>query len=143
MAKHRSVLGGLIGPTLLAGLLGLSCNNTQCEGLRDELTGLKRQWTRCSAHSDCIKIGGNPGDCTGIMTCSFAVNRNARLEAERRIASLPEETVDCTECTSPSCVAGDIALCEQTSGHCIVVTTLLDGGAMPNEGGSAGSSAGD
>jgi hypothetical protein len=143
MAKHRSVLGGLIGPTLLVGLLGLSCNNTQCESLRDELTGLKRQWTRCSDHSDCIKIGGNPGDCTGVMTCNFSVNRNVRLEAERRIASLPEETVDCTECTSPNCVAGDISFCEQVSGRCIIVTTLDDGGAMPNEGGASGSSAGD
>jgi hypothetical protein len=143
MAKHRSVLGGILGPTLLLGLLGLGCNSAQCESLRDELTRAKHQWAKCSAHSDCVKIGGNPGDCTGIMTCNFAVNRKSRLEAERRVASLPEETVDCTECTAPNCVVGDIAFCEPTSGQCIVVTDVVDGGAMPSEGGSSGGSAGD
>jgi hypothetical protein len=141
MAKHRGVLRGIIGPTLLLALLGTGCNSSQCESLRDELTKTKRQWSRCSSHADCIKIGGNPGDCTGIMTCNFAVNRSSRLEAERRVASLPEETLDCSECTAPNCVSGDIAFCEPRSGQCMVVTEVLDGGVSGGEGG--GSNAGD
>jgi hypothetical protein len=137
MAKYRS-LGGILGPTLLLALLGAGCNNTQCENLRDELWRKKQEWSRCSAHTDCMKILGNPGDCTGIMSCNFAVNLKSRLEADRRIASLPEETVDCTECTSPNCVAGNIALCEPTSGRCILVTEILDGGTTSGDAGASG-----
>jgi hypothetical protein len=141
MAKYRSALRAMIGLTLLLPVLGTSCNNAQCESLRDELTSTKRRWARCTTHTDCIKIGGSSGDCTGIMTCDFAVNRSFRLEAERRIASLPEETVDCTQCTSANCVAGDIAWCEPRSGQCIVVTEILDAGQTPSEGGASNSGA--
>jgi len=74
--------------------------------LRDELTALKDSWTRCENDWDCIKFFGSPGDCTGILSCDFAGNRSFRLEAERRIASLPEETTDCTACSPPNCVSG-------------------------------------
>jgi hypothetical protein len=137
MAKQRSLLGGIIGPTLVLALLGVRCNSTQCETLRDELSVAKRQWSRCNSDLDCVKIGGNPGDCTGILSCDFAVNRSARLEAERRIASLPEETVDCSECTSPNCVGGEIPHCEPISGRCIVVSELIEAGTGNGEGGTS------
>jgi hypothetical protein len=120
---------------------GAGCNNVQCENLRDELTKKKREWSRCDTDLDCVKVFGNPGDCTGVMSCDFSVNRLSRLDAERRIASLPEDTVDCTECQSPNCVSGKISLCEAVTGQCILVTEILDGGPSSGTGGT--SSTGD
>jgi hypothetical protein len=131
-------------------LLGVRCNTAECEAKRDELWALKDSWTRCQHDLDCVKILGNSGDCSGILTCDFAANRNARLEAERRIASLPEETTDCVQCTSANCVTGVITLCEPVSQRCLLVTEILDGGT-DNEGsggttngeGSGGTTAGE
>jgi hypothetical protein len=54
-----------------------------------------------------------------------------RDDAERRIASLPEETVDCMACKGPNCISGEITLCEPVTKTCIIVTEILDGGTTP------------
>jgi hypothetical protein len=141
MTRHRRLLFLLIP----FALFGTRCNNAECESLRDELTALKDTWTRCDNDLDCIKFFGNPADCTGILTCDFSGNRAYRLEAERRIASLPEETTDCTGCSSPNCVSGAISWCEPVSKRCMIVTGFIDGGAdqgTAGTGGSAGSGSG-
>lgn len=122
MARNRSVLFALLSLSLL----GAGCDNAQCESLRDELTEAKDTWTKCEADYDCIKVFGSSKDCTGILSCDFAANRAFRLEAERRIASLPEETQDCLECTSPNCVSGEIAVCEPVSQRCIIVSDIME-----------------
>ena len=119
---------------------GVGCNNAQCENLRDELTKKKREWSRCESDLDCIKVLGNPGDCTGVMSCDFSVNRRSRLDAERRIASLPEDTVDCMECQSPNCVSGKITLCDIVTHQCLLVTEILDGGSSEGSGGTSAAS---
>jgi len=124
-------------------LLGVRCNTAECEAKRDELWALKDSWTRCQQDLDCVKILGSSADCSGILSCDFAINRNARLEAERRIASLPEETTDCVHCTSPACVSGLITLCEPVSQRCILVTQILDGGTdSEGSGGTTGEGTG-
>jgi hypothetical protein len=139
MTRHRRLIFLLIP----LALFGTRCNSAECESLRDELTTLKDSWTRCDTDWDCIKFFGNPGDCTGILACNFAGNRASRLEAERRIASLPEETTDCTGCNSPNCVSGDIAWCEPVSKRCMLITGFLDGGTeTQNNAGTGGGSAG-
>lgn len=138
MTRHRRLLFLL----LPFALLGVRCNTAECEAKRDELWALKDSWTRCQQDLDCVKILGNSGDCSGVLTCDFAANRSARLEAERRMASLPEETTDCTHCTSPNCVSGLITLCEPVSQRCILVTEILDGGTTSeSRGGTANSEA--
>lgn len=122
MARNRSLLLVLLS----LALLGAGCDSTHCEALRDELTEAKDQWTKCDTDLDCIKVFGNAKDCTGILSCNFAAHRASRLEAERRIASLPEETQDCIECTPPNCASGDIAVCEPVSQRCILVTAILE-----------------
>jgi uncharacterized membrane protein YgcG len=112
--------------------LTMSCNNANCEHLRDELFAKKTTWQECVRDEDCIKVGGNGKDCTGILSCDFAVNRVYRDAAERRVASLPQESVDCTECSTPNCVAGDIAMCEPVTHQCIIVTGILDDGTGGN-----------
>jgi hypothetical protein len=108
---------------------GLQCNRSKCESLRDELTAQKEGWAQCQEDTDCVLVGGSGKDCTGIMSCDFPVNRAFRAEAERRVASLPEETVDCMECSAPKCVGGSIVVCDPTSHQCIPVTEVLDSGS--------------
>jgi hypothetical protein len=120
MARNRRILFALLSLALVGG----GCDHDHCESLRDELTDFKDAWSTCETDYDCIKIGGNGKDCTGILSCDLAVHRASRLEAERRIASLPEETQDCIECTSPNCVSGDLAVCEPVSQRCILVTPI-------------------
>jgi hypothetical protein len=112
--------------TAVLAMLGTQCNKAHCEDLRDELFALRRSWQTCQQHSDCILVGGNPGDCTGILSCNLAVNRGKRLEAERRIASLPEETLDCMECQPPNCEKGEMVYCEPVTHLCIVITDVVD-----------------
>jgi hypothetical protein len=121
----------------LAGLLlaATQCNNSECESLRDDLTREKLEWQRCARDEDCIIVGGNLKDCTGVLACNFAVNRDRRIEAERRVVSLPEDTVDCMQCSPPNCVDGELAICEPVTQRCIVVTDLVEP-TPPPEGGT-------
>jgi hypothetical protein len=126
MAKFPfTLLRALIPVSMVLPLL--HCDVSRCEKKRDELSALKDKWGPCDTSFDCIKVFGNDKDCTGILSCDFAVNRVYRQEAERRVASLPEETVDCIECQPPNCVSGDLAYCEPVTQRCIVITELLGG----------------
>jgi len=134
MSSRRSLALSLLVLCGLAASFSTSCNTQHCEDLRDELTALKQKWQACQTDFDCILVGGNVKDCTGIFSCNTAVNKMHREDAERRIASLPEETVDCMVCKSPNCISGMITLCEQVTKTCIVVTEILDGGTTPDTG---------
>lgn len=123
MLNRWSLPPSLLG--LLAVLLVPGCNVTNCENLRDELFAEKLKWQACESDDDCIKVGGSGQDCTGILSCDLALNRRYRAEADRRIASLPEETADCMACQSPNCVEGDVALCERVTRQCIIVTEII------------------
>ncbi len=138
MTRHRHLLFLLVP----FALFGVRCNHAECEAKRDELWELKDSWTRCSDHLDCVKILGNTGDCSGIFSCDFAANRASRLEAERRVASVPEETTDCIQCQTPNCVSGIITVCEPVSQRCILVTEILDGGGGGDPPGTGGTGSG-
>lgn len=150
MAKYSSTLVRVLVPALLA-LPLLRCDVSHCEKMRDDLTALKEKWGECETSLDCIKVFGNDKDCTGILSCDFAVNRMYRQEAERRVASLPEETVDCIECQPPNCVSGELSYCEPVTRRCIVITDLIGGspgistdpkGGMTSGGASSSSTGG-
>jgi len=133
----------LLPLTFVLGLPLTQCNVDNCEKKRDELSVIKHTWERCDRDVDCLIIGGNTSDCTGVLACNLAVNRLYRDQAERRIASLPEETVDCVRCASPNCPEGELAVCEPISHECIIVKDVIDGGAQivltpPPELGGAG-----
>lgn len=129
MANYkRTMRPGMLTLTALIALTGIQCNNADCEALRDELYLAKLEWEACKTHADCMLIGGNTKDCTGVFSCNLAINRSRRQEAERRILSLPEETADCIECASPNCPEGEIAFCEPVSHRCLIVKEILDGG---------------
>ena len=118
----------LLPLVFVLGLPLTQCNVENCEKKRDELTVLKRKWQQCTDNSQCMIVGGNGADCSGILACNVAINRIYRDEAERRIQSLPEETADCIRCTPSNCPEGDIAICDTISRECEIVTALLDAG---------------
>jgi hypothetical protein len=129
----------------LSGFALVDCENANCESLRDDLYAQKLSWQECRTSADCQLVGGNGLDCTGIMSCNMAINVRFRKEAERRIASLPEETVDCKKCGSPNCPEGDIPYCDQVNHRCLVVKEIIDTGppnmgfgGRPETGGEAG-----
>src|SRR5690606_18438258 len=72
----------------------LQCNHENCDRLREDLLEEKISWNECTRHEECILLGGNSHDGTGVMACNFAVHREHRLAAERRVLQLPEDTVD-------------------------------------------------
>ena len=126
MSSRRSIALSLSGLFAVAMAFTTSCNVAHCEDLRDELSALKEKWQTCQADSDCTIVGGNTKDCTGVLSCNTAVNRVHREEAERRIASLPEETVDCVACKGPNCITGFIPLCDEATKTCIIVTEIIN-----------------
>lgn len=138
MAKFPFSLVRVLLPALMA-LPLVQCDVSRCEKLRDELQAQKISWGECETSADCIKVFGSRKDCTGIMSCDFAVNRRYRQDAERRVASLPEESIDCIECQSPNCVRGDIGWCEPVTHQCIVITELV--GGVPTTSTATGGSA--
>jgi len=125
MSSRPSIALSLLALCPVAALLTASCNVSHCESLRDELFADKQTWQACETDVDCVIVGGNNKDCTGILSCNLSINRAYRSEAERRIASLPEETVDCVECQSPNCPEGSIALCELKAKQCIIVQDII------------------
>lgn len=126
MARSSKTIPTLLALLSLTSLGLLQCNRSNCEDLRNELTAQKTEWSKCSRNEECVIVGGNTGDCSGILSCNFAVHRVHRLTAERRVASLPEESVDCMACNSPNCESGDLAFCEPVSGRCMIVTDLVE-----------------
>lgn len=138
MSSRRSIVSSLLVLCAVAASFTTSCNVAHCETLRDELSADKEEWQKCEADADCTIVGGNIKDCTGIFTCNTAVNRVHRDEAERRIASLPEETVDCVTCKGPNCITGDIPLCDQVTKTCMIVTEIIDPPPNSSEPSDAG-----
>jgi hypothetical protein len=126
MSSRRSIALSFSVLCAVAASFATSCNVAHCEDLRDELSAAKQGWQKCEVDSDCTIVGGNTKDCTGIFSCNTAVNRVHREEAERRIASLPEETVDCVSCKGPNCISGIIPLCDQATKTCIIVTEIIE-----------------
>jgi hypothetical protein len=126
LCPSRRTRSSLSAAVVFVALLTVQCNRANCEELRDELFAEKLTWQDCEVDQDCAILGGSTRDCTGILSCNFAVNVRHRDRAERRVASLPEETADCYECASPNCVSGDIALCEPITKTCMIVTRIVD-----------------
>jgi hypothetical protein len=140
-------LGALLrAAAVLCGMLGITCDNADCEKLRDDLYAERLKWETCETDEDCELVGGNTQDCTGIFSCNLGINSRYVKDAQRRIASLPEESVDCHKCGSPNCPEGTIVVCDPAYNRCIVIKELINGmGAsvyLPGHHGVGGSTSG-
>ncbi|HEX3769496.1 MAG TPA: hypothetical protein VHV30_01470 [Polyangiaceae bacterium] len=117
-----------------------------CTSVRSSTFAALQQWSACDPKSPepCIKVFGNSKDCSGVLTCDFAVNPAHRLEAEQRVLTIAGDSQGCYLCATPNCVNGDIAICDFATRQCILITDFVggsgDGGA---EGGTSGFTQGD
>jgi len=75
-----------ISAPLSAATVASGCGESAgCSQLRTQTYADKEGWDACDpaqGASACLKIPGNPRDCTGVLTCDFAVNPIHRKEAE-------------------------------------------------------------
>jgi len=120
-----------IAPALLVVLMALALSRCgdkgRCDQLRNDTYEKRRAWAQCVVDEDCFSLAGNPRDCTGVLTCPFAVNWRYREEAERVMLTIGEDSVDCHTCAVPNCSASGEVHCEPLSHQCLLFE-LLDGG---------------
>src|SRR5579864_2495392 len=116
-------------------------DSSSCNSLRTSLYSQKLAWGACdpSNTDECIKVPGNPKDCTGVLSCDFAVTRSKREAAEQAVLTAGQQSQGCYLCATPNCVSGDIAICEPVTRECILITSIDDSGAISQVSVDAGS----
>ena len=133
------------GLVLVSASLAACGESGTCKNLRDQTYANKRVWDQCDPgapepllSTQCSIVGGNAKDCTGVLSCTFAVNGLYRDQAEQAVARIGEQSQGCYLCATPDCVQGQIAVCEPISHRCIVVTEIrpidAGGGRGPDTG---------
>ena len=133
-------IGALVSLSIAA------CGETaDCKNLRETTYANKRTWDACDPNetNPCIKVPGNQKDCTGVLTCDFAVNRPFRDQAELAVYKIGEQSQGCFLCAVPNCIAGEIPFCEPVSRRCIIISQLLDDGGIVQGSADSGSPAPD
>ncbi len=132
---RRGVRIGIVGiiaaASLGTGVPLTGCGESaSCAKLRSDNYALKETWDACDPGDaePCIKVLGNPKDCTGVLACDFAVNPHHRAEAEQTVLTVGEQSQGCFLCAIPNCAGGDLTWCEPVSRRCILVTALSDAG---------------
>jgi len=115
-----------------AGSLVACGESAGCTRLRDDTYAEKSTWSACDPSDPlaCIKVPGNPRDCTGVLACDFAINRHYQDEAARRVLTIAQDSLGCYLCAKPDCPAGDLAYCEPVSKHCIIASEVIEGGTV-------------
>jgi len=133
--KHTTRIAILALASLaLAGCL----DKANCDELRQDLYEKKRQWAKCDSNEDCIAVGGNPKDCTGVLSCPFAVNRASREVAERLMLSAADDSVDCHLCSTPTCAESTTLSCEPVTRRCVLAGETFGPGPGVPPGPDAG-----
>ena len=140
-------IGGLVAVSSFGTGLSLTAcgESASCAKLRNDTYAIKQTWAACDPNDPypCIKVLGNPRDCTGVLACDFAVNPHHRIEAEQTVLTIAEHSQGCYLCAIPGCVSGDLTWCEPVSRQCQVVTRLIgDSGAAVADQPPASSSGG-
>ncbi len=100
-----------------------------CISVRAQTYAALEAWQRCNPGDTCIVIGGNPHDCTGVLTCDFPIVPKFRAQAETAVLAMGEQSKGCNLCAVPNCVGGTTAYCEPVSGRCISIPGSEDSGA--------------
>ncbi len=125
-----TVVGAVV--TVVSGTVGLTAcgDSASCTKTRNDTFAKLQNWQSCNPEdvAPCIKVAGNPRDCSGVLSCDFAVNLGSRVEAEQTVLTIGNETQGCYLCATPNCVAGDLAICEPFSRKCIIVSGIVDAG---------------
>ena len=134
VAVSLVALGLLVSATAVSTSIEACGESGACSQLRQSNYASLEAWQGCDPAgpplSQCLEIGGNPKDCTGVLSCNFAVNAHFRAEAEQATYTVGEQSQGCYLCATPTCIGGDLAWCEPTSHRCLLVQQLIDGGAV-------------
>jgi hypothetical protein len=124
-----SVIAGGFGSSAVT--LSACGESGGCTKLRNDLYATKQIWSACDPDDGvyaCIKVGGNQKDCTGVLSCDFAVNPRHRMDAEQAVLTVGQQSQGCYLCAQPNCISGDIAYCEPITRQCLIATELTDAG---------------
>src|SRR5579859_2616155 len=80
-----------VGSTLTVAACG---DSSQCDKVRDQTFAQKQIWEVCepNALDPCIKAFGNVKDCSGVLSCDFAINPMYRQEAEQAVLTIAQQT---------------------------------------------------
>jgi hypothetical protein len=132
--NFRRKLAQPVSAFALASLALVHCGDkAHCEQLRQDTYAARVQWAQCQSDSDCIVLQGNPGDCTGVLTCPFGVNLTHRQEAELKLLQIGDDSLDCHLCATPNCSLGTASICEPTSHQCLILATSFEAGARRDD----------
>jgi len=104
-----------------------------CTNLRETTYADLETWQACEPGgppSQCLIEPGNSKDCTGVLTCDFAINPKYRAEAEQRVYSIGQDSQGCYLCAVPNCISAQLAICEPISRRCLGVSAVTDGGLI-------------
>jgi hypothetical protein len=104
----------------LAALGSNGCDD--CEDLAEEARALKQKFAACREGDTCVVAATQKGDCTGELTCGFAVPSDKKSEAEREASRIGEQSLDCTQCVAVDCVSSTMMSprCDTAAGHCVI-----------------------
>ena len=104
-------------------------DSSSCMSVRQTAFNSLQQWEECepTAPDPCIVEPGNPKDCTGVLSCPFAINAKYRSAAEGQELVMGEQSTGCYQCSVPSCFTGTSAYCEPISRRCLIIATGLAG----------------
>jgi hypothetical protein len=105
----------------LAALASNGCGN-DCEDLAEEARALKQKLAACREGDMCVIAASQKGDCTGELTCGFAVPSDKKSEAEREASRIGEQSLDCAQCVADDCVSPTMMIprCDVVAGHCVI-----------------------
>jgi hypothetical protein len=137
---HAARTAAPIGTLVLAmsasfgttGALTACGESASCKRLRDDTFAQRTTWETCDPldPDPCIKVFGNPKDCTGVLSCDFAVNPQHRTEAEKAVLTIGQESQGCYLCATPNCPTGGYALCDPGSRRCALYDQVTGEGGV-------------
>ena len=127
------VAGLAVWSPVASGISLTACGESgSCTRLRDDTNVAKATWDACnpSDPEPCIEVYGNPKDCTGVLSCNFAVNPHHRAEAEQAVQTIAQQSQGCYLCAVPNCATGTGTECDAVTHRCVLIPA---GAAAPGE----------
>lgn len=117
MKSSRSFFA--VGIIFVVGFTG--CSGEDCRDLANEASAMRSEMGACGANDTCVIVKGSSNDCSGGVSCPFAVHADRAAEAASRAADIAKRSQDCTECSMPSCPPAQSAYCDHETGRCVIV----------------------
>ena len=138
----------LVAGVLVAGASGTAatlsaCGDApSCGSLRTQEYNELLTWQACDPKAadqsaECTIFPGSPMDCTGVLACpAMAINPHYRTDFETAVLNAASGSKGCYTCNAPSCLSGTIAVCEEVSRRCIVVSSVASDASTPTPTGT-------